>query len=787
IQVVYTAAELNAQSISGACIINQLGFYVMQIPVNNLPNYTIKMGNVVQADVSTAIPAASLSQVHNILLYAPTAGNYDMFTLQTPFSWDGISNVGVEICWDQVQPGFNSSGQTRTYNVANGFRYSWTDAVGSSCGETPGIITSDKPQIQFNFLCSPCVAPPTGGTTASNITAACAGQNINLSVTGSSTGLGITYQWQSSLNNINWINIAGGNTANISTTQQDTTYYRRTITCSGQSDTSVAAMVIGLGSLPAGAYTIGPAGDYADFTAASAALNCGIAGPVVFNVIPNSGPYNEQITITQVFNSSTTNTVLFNGNGNTITFAPTSADRHIIKLDGASYVAFSNLNVVSTDPTNGVGFTFVNDANYNIINGCNIDLSAAFGAAFSTTSVGIQISGNASGPTTAGNSGNFNSIVNTTIKGGYYGITIVGPSSTVNAFNNTINNCNIEDSYFYGIYMSNASNTNILNSEISRPLRPNVSTFYGVFHTAGGSNNLIEGNKFHSPFDQAQSGTNAAYGIYHSNVKAAAGSENKVINNTFFNFNNNGTTYGIYNFASDSIHYLHNTISLDHAASTGGIARGFHQSGVANGIVFRNNIVSITKGGTGTKYCLYLGSTGTGVETNNNVLHLDAPAGTNHHGYYSGNHTTFANWQAANSSAFDQNSVTFAPQFIDANQGILYPLNSAINNLGVPLGVTTDITGASRSLTTPDIGAFEFSPVNKDVELNGLFSALEPCFDNNDTLKVRVINIATTTLDFSQDTLQINWSITGASTASGTTSVNAGTLPGGDTLFVNLT
>src|SRR5690606_3863024 len=69
------------------------------------------------------------------------------------------------------------------------------------------------------------------------------------------------------------------------------------------------------------------------FTDAVARMTqCGISGPVTFNVVPGSGPYVEQITITPISGASEINTITFNGNNDTIKFEPTSANRHIIKL-----------------------------------------------------------------------------------------------------------------------------------------------------------------------------------------------------------------------------------------------------------------------------------------------------------------------------------------------------------------------------------------------------------------------------------------------------------------------
>ena len=81
--------------------------------------------------------------------YNPTAGGYDMIEFDTPFIWNGTSNIGVEICCSQVQPDWSYSGSCRFYNTSNGYRYSRSDAVVTSCGVTPGTPNANKPQCQL--------------------------------------------------------------------------------------------------------------------------------------------------------------------------------------------------------------------------------------------------------------------------------------------------------------------------------------------------------------------------------------------------------------------------------------------------------------------------------------------------------------------------------------------------------------------------------------------------------------------------------------------------------------
>lgn len=109
--------------------------------------------------------------------------------------------------------------------------------------------TNDAPDYDFhiddiNILNNPaCIAPPTGGSAASTSLSVCNSTSFVLSVTGASTGAGLTYQWQSSPDNATWSNISGATGETFATTQTAMTYYRRQITCSGSSEFSGSVQV----------------------------------------------------------------------------------------------------------------------------------------------------------------------------------------------------------------------------------------------------------------------------------------------------------------------------------------------------------------------------------------------------------------------------------------------------------------------------------------------------------------------------------------------------------------
>lgn len=478
-----------------------------------------------------------------------------------------------------------------------------------------------------------------------------------------------------------------------------------------QSNDTTATQNICLG-FAGGTYTINSAlptggGNYASFTDAIAAMSgCGILGPVVFNVDAASGPYTEQITIPAINNASATNTITFNGNGRTIQFTPLTAARHIIKLDGADYVKIDNLHIVGLATDFDWGVHFINGADYDSITNCVIDLSANTNTTQSNSG-GIVGAGSTTTITTDGNA-NHLVIDGNTIIGGYQGIIINGVTGALNAVQNVITHNTIQDFYATGIELTDNDGALIQDNDIHRANRVTVTTFEGIEMGTGNKNVRVNRNKIHDTHTSASTQTGTAYGLYSPSDDAPTGQENIFSNNLIYNFNSlSGTQYAVYNTGSDGAHYYYNTITLDNAASTGGITRGIYQTTMAADVEIKNNIISITRGGTGAKNCLYFGTTTSTIASNNNLLYMNSPAGTVGVGYYSANQVTLADWKLVNSAAYDQQSISVDPGFNSAQNLRPNPV-SPVLGAGAPLAtVTTDFLGTTRSLTLPSIGAYE--------------------------------------------------------------------------------
>jgi hypothetical protein len=76
-----------------------------------------------------------------------------------------------------------------------------------------------------------CIAPLNGGTLSPFQTTVCPARTVSIMVTGSSTGTGLSYQWESSTDNITWAPLNGYTGQSLFKTQSAPTWYRRKITC----------------------------------------------------------------------------------------------------------------------------------------------------------------------------------------------------------------------------------------------------------------------------------------------------------------------------------------------------------------------------------------------------------------------------------------------------------------------------------------------------------------------------------------------------------------------------
>jgi hypothetical protein len=730
-QYLYRASELTAAGMAAGNI-TAIKYQVTSVASfsGSVEQLTIRVGTT----ATTSLSATAWETVAGAPLYGPSnfvpVVGLNTLSFNTPFFWNGTDNLLVEVCNGDPN---NASSVTFTnnpvvtwttglsFNASHSYR---ADNVGYACGTNTvtntGTLTT-RPNIVFQYSpAAPCTGMPQAGTTTTTNASVCLGTPFTLSTTGTTVASGLLYQWQVSPDNTNWTDIPGADVLVYTRTQAVTSYYRLKVTCTNGNEfaTSVPVMVSSPPLLGNNTYSINkavtdPAQLYPNtlvfnsFNAAYDAMKCGISGPEVFNVVANSGPYDERLSIVGAIpGASSANTITFNGNGNTISYNTTSALPSVIKISGAAHFNFNNLVITPLGASYQFGFQLTNSADSNTLQNSTIQLSTSSAA---NTMAGIVISGTDNNPIANGATVcDDNQFLLNTITGGYYGITITATANNTGAcFRNRFYGNTVKDFYAYGFYATGNNGSIIDSNYFSRPARATFTSFNGIYFTGNSERCQVLKNRIFNPFGGNPASSLEFNGINFSSASAQSGTENFVVNNLVYGVNGNGVVNGMSNSGSAFVYYLHNTIAIDNVASTAtGITRGFFQNAAAASVQLYNNIISISRGGTGIKYGIYA-SNSTSLLTDYNNYYI-TPA-TNHYiGYYLGARKDLAAWQQA--SGLDLNSLSYVPLFTDPGNGDYAPTNAAIDNRGFPLGITHDIENSPRSDTKPDLGAYEFIP-----------------------------------------------------------------------------
>jgi hypothetical protein len=448
--------------------------------------------------------------------------------------------------------------------------------------------------------------------------------------------------------------------------------------------------------------------NYQTFTAFAAAINtAGVNGPLVVNVVANSGPYNEQPALTNIAGTSAANKITINGNGNTLTFnSSSSATPYTLLLNNVDFMTITNLKVEAVGATYGMALVLTNGSDNNTFSACTFSCPSN-----GTGSYHIPVTFNSSTslPTTGGNPGNFNTFTTCTLTGGYYSIWHYGLTAAPYTRNNSFLYCAIQDFYVYMWYGYYSRNVTIKGCDISRPTRTNLTTTY-LWTTGDYTHGLLfDSNVIHDLFQANTGFSGTLYGFMYLGYGGTDGLRNKITNNIFRDIKWNGSTYLFYYNYNAINDYWHNTFSFDNTTSTSHNGYIFYYCyGSGNNFnTWRNNLFSITQAGTGSWYCFYFGGSTTGSQINNNNYWLTATNAWP--GYWTAQANTFSAWQ---SQGPDANGTNINPQFINLAGADLHPANTALNNLGTPLGIFFDQSGAVRNQTTPDVGALEFLTPN---------------------------------------------------------------------------
>ena len=148
-QFLYTAAELNALGFNGGKI-TQIGWQVTTINGTTTYNsYTIKMKCTSLTTLPTSTWQTGLTQVFNPKTVNITTG-YNMHNLDVAYEWDGISNLIVEICYNNLAVSYTNNSitpWTTTSFVSSIYYYS--DSSPACPSTTTSGNSTNRPVTRF--------------------------------------------------------------------------------------------------------------------------------------------------------------------------------------------------------------------------------------------------------------------------------------------------------------------------------------------------------------------------------------------------------------------------------------------------------------------------------------------------------------------------------------------------------------------------------------------------------------------------------------------------------------
>ncbi len=236
-QQIYTASEISAGGGVAGMQITTIRFY--WAGSGNLTNtnswvvYLCNTATATFASTTSWVPLASLTSCYDGAVALPGAAGWMTITLTTPYIWDG-TNLVVAI--DENVAGVGTAASWRYTSTSANYRtlYHYNNTTNPNPASPPTATsrTYNRPNIQLVMQPQPpCSATPTPGNTLSTANPLCNGQSITLSLQNATTGLGVSYQWQSSTDGIAYSNISDATSSIYTVVPDAPLYYQCIVTC----------------------------------------------------------------------------------------------------------------------------------------------------------------------------------------------------------------------------------------------------------------------------------------------------------------------------------------------------------------------------------------------------------------------------------------------------------------------------------------------------------------------------------------------------------------------------
>jgi len=701
-------------------IISSLEFNVLNL--NNcasLNNYYISIGQTTSNSLSNW-DSVSMTEVFTSQSYQPILG-WNQHNFSIPFVWDGISNILIETCFNNDNYIGDGNASVQYINTPFNATVQYNGDNATVCtGQNFPSAHYKRPVIKLNtqtanvddMATAYFISPQNGSVGSANMPITVRYFNI-----GSATQIGFDAAYsidggnnfvvESTTDTVapySFIDYSFNTTADMSVEGTYNMVAYASIYNDNDTSNDTLYSDIQIFNPLSGTYTIGndPGKDFNSFNEAVNILHSiGVAGPVTFLI--DSGEYNEQITINNIPGISNNNNVTFKSASGmhdvVLTNYLTNNNNYLIALNGAKYITFETINFKPSGYDYGNVITMLNFTSNITVRFCIFDGLKVYG----DYSAADLISSHDLVKTDS------ITITNNVFNQGRYGVSFHSQDSSRS--DQLIIKDNIfNDQYALGIDLSYIGAAEINNNVIS---------------SSGGS-------------------FSAYKGIFISHINKLSSISKNIINIESQNFDAGIyiDDFQPYSYGYDSLIVANNMVSVNFSNTANNYAVRFHNSAnfgfYYNSLLVESNMIDTTN--------IALNITGFGGDItifNNSIVNLAGGAAykIDIQSYFSNYNNLFTNGntlarnvqmnfitlgQIQTLGVGEFNSISVNPNYF-SNQD-LRTHSVDLNNAATPInGITEDKFGITRNSTTPDIGAFEFTPPANDIQIIDAHGDYSPC------------------------------------------------------------
>lgn len=500
----------------------------------------------------------------------------------------------------------------------------------------------------------------------------------------------------------------------------------------------------------------GSSPDFATIQAAFDALSTyGVCGPVVLRV--RDGTYNEQVMIRSIPGSSSTRTVTLESQSLDsskviVQFnASSSSSNYVIALENATNIRIRHISLVAQNSSNARALAISGKIR-------NFQMSSCYLQSPTTTSTSTNMAVLLRTINSTSSDSTIDLGINRcSFNGGSYGIYFANSSGFMVSNGLTIEDVNVRNHYYMGIYVTSTRNFTLTRSFVENNTS-SVTWGYGIYFSSLNDAFTITRNRV--------STLNGGYAFYMTSCYASSSSRALVANNFFSSYRTGSSSDGMgaYIQSCENIDFVFNSIyRLNPNNSQNAVYIDY-----TSGLTFRNNAVQ--NAGNGQVFAMQNNTSSTLTANRNLYFNNNTGAGL---GTWSGN-TIRSIEDIKQKVNQDSNSYSANPFFKSSSDLHAYSVDLDANASPVS-GVSTDIDGETRNATTPDIGADEFNLAPLDA---GVVQIL-PFLSGSQCVNAIIRNYGSTTLT----SMNIGWQLNGSTqTAYSWT----GSLTKGDTALVCL-